>query len=81
MPNTNNILSTMLPEDIKIYNDYEISIKSFTEAKENAERELASVTASSNEEHIRNLHIVIETAPKIIATVRAEQQKLIDKYK
>lgn len=76
----NNILSTLSPEDLKVYNDYEISIKSFTEAKENAERELSSVT-TSDEEHIRNLRLIIETAPKIIATVRAQQQKLIDKYK
>lgn len=77
----NNILSAMSPEELKIYNDYEISIKSFTEAKENAERELAAITDAADEEHIRNLKLVIDTTPKIIATVRNEQQKLIDKYK
>lgn len=77
----NNILSKMSPEDIKIYNDYEISIKSFTEAKDNAERELAAIADAADEEHIHNLQLVIDTAPKIIATVRAQQQNLIDKYK
>ena len=78
----NNILSTMSPEDLKIYNDYEISIKSFTEAKENAERELETLKAKEcDSEHIKNLQLVIDTAPKIITTIRNEQQKLIDKYK